>query len=467
MALAHLGDARAAAARLEDPEDREALHDLRVALRRLRSCLRAYDSLLGESVRGKPARRLRKLAELTGPGRDAEVQLAWLEKLSAGAAPAHEPGLRWLAVELERRRDEAYERVRDDAVRRFAKLEPKLRARLSSYEHVVRVGEPSGGEPFREAAARAIAAQLDALSQQLGGLEAIDEEAAAHQARIAGKRLRYLLEPFRDELEEARPIIAQLKLLQDRLGDLNDLGTLAITAGQALEDAALDRARQLRAAASGGDDVEHALEGDERPGLFALLTRTRADRLTLFRDLVATWIAPGGSLEALRRDVEAIAARLATSPPRDLEIERKYLLCALPPACVGRDAVEIDQGYLPGERLIERLRRKRTREGVTYVRTVKLGKGIVRIEVEEPCTEEVFAQLWPLTEGRRLTKRRYAIEDGERIWEIDAFTDRELFLAEVELPTEETEVVIPEWLVPCLEREVTGEDTYVNANLAR
>ena len=111
--------------------------------------------------------------------------------------------------------------------------------------------------------------------------------------------------------------------------------------------------------------------------------------------------------------------------------------------------------------------RKRTREGVTYVRTVKLGKGIVRIEVEEPCTEEVFAQLWPLTEGRRLTKRRYAIEDGERIWEIDEFTDRELFLAEVELPTEETEVVIPEWLAPCLEREVTGEDTYVNANLAR
>ncbi len=465
VALDHLGDARAAARRLEDRSDGEALHDLRVALRRLRSCLRAYDALLGESVGAKLARRMRKLAELTGPGRDAEVQLAWLARLSAGASPAHDAGLRWLAAELERRRDKAYDRVREDAVRRFAKLEPKLRARLSSYEHVVRVGEPSGGEPFREAAARAIAAQLDALTHQLGGLESIDDEAAAHQARLAGKRLRYLLEPFRDELAEARPIVAELKRLQDRLGDLNDLGTLALTAGQALEDAALDRARQLREAASGGDDVEHALEGDERPGLFALLTRIRADRLALFEELTASWT--GGALDALGQDVEAIAARLATAPPKDLEIERKYLLSALPPLCIGREAVEIDQGYLPGERLIERLRRKRTPKGVTYVRTVKLGQGIVRIEVEEPCTEEVFAQLWPLTEGRRLTKRRYAIEDGERIWEIDEFTDRELFLAEVELPTEEAEVVIPEWLAPSLEREVTGEDAYVNANLAR
>lgn len=467
VALEHLEDASAAAARLADPSDREALHDFRVALRRLRSWLRAYDAQLGPSVGPRIQRRLRKLARLTGPARDAEVQLAWLERLSADAAPAHEAGLRWLAAELERRRDEAYSRVRADVARRFAKLEPKLRDRLSTYEQTVRVGQRPSEARFAEVAARAIAAQLEALVEPLGALASADDDAPAHRARIAGKRLRYLLEPLRDQHEEARPIVEQLAWLQDRLGELNDLGELATTAGQALEDAALDRARQLRVAAGGGGDVERALEEDERPGLLALLERIRADRLARRAELKASSCEPGGSLEALRRDVEALTARLAKAPPKDLEIERKYLLSALPPICIGRDAVEIDQGYLPGERLIERLRRKRTREGVTYVRTVKLGTGIARIEVEEPCTEEVFAQLWPLTEGRRLTKRRYAIEEGERIWEIDEFTDRELFLAEVELPTEETEVVIPEWLSPLLEREVTGEDAYVNANLAR
>ena len=62
---------------------------------------------------------------------------------------------------------------------------------------------------------------------------------------------------------------------------------------------------------------------------------------------------------------------------------------------------------------------------------------------------------------------RHKVTEGERVWEIDAFTDRELFLAEVELPTEDTEVEIPEWLQPVLDREVTGEDEYVNLNLAK
>ena len=49
----------------------------------------------------------------------------------------------------------------------------------------------------------------------------------------------------------------------------------------------------------------------------------------------------------------------------------------------------------------------------------------------------------------------------------DEFLDRELFLAEIELPSEETEVVLPEWLSEQVEREVTGEDEYVNVNLAK
>ncbi|HEY9420766.1 MAG TPA: CHAD domain-containing protein, partial [Thermoanaerobaculia bacterium] len=50
LALSFLDQARAARPRLADPSDSEALHDFRVALRRLRSCLRAYRSFLDESV---------------------------------------------------------------------------------------------------------------------------------------------------------------------------------------------------------------------------------------------------------------------------------------------------------------------------------------------------------------------------------------------------------------------------------
>jgi hypothetical protein len=64
------------------------------------------------------------------------------------------------------------------------------------------------------------------------------------------------------------------------------------------------------------------------------------------------------------------------------EIERKWLLSALPPLVAGVPPAEFAQGYLPGEVLIERVRRE-TRFGDTrWMRTVKLGRGISRIEVE-------------------------------------------------------------------------------------
>ena len=56
---------------------------------------------------------------------------------------------------------------------------------------------------------------------------------------------------------------------------------------------------------------------------------------------------------------------------------------------------------------------------------------------------------------------------GALVWEIDVFTDRELVLAEVELPAVDAAVAIPAWLTPVLDREVTGDSAYVNAVLAR
>ena len=56
-------------------KDREALHDFRVAVRRLRSVLRAYRRWLGRAAARKARRRFRSLAATTNDGRDAEVQL--------------------------------------------------------------------------------------------------------------------------------------------------------------------------------------------------------------------------------------------------------------------------------------------------------------------------------------------------------------------------------------------------------
>ena len=62
------------------------------------------------------------------------------------------------------------------------------------------------------------------------------------------------------------------------------------------------------------------------------------------------------------------------------EIERKYLLSALPPAARKAPGRVIQQGYLPGTLIHERLRRVEEGVLVRYFRTVKLGRGVERIQ---------------------------------------------------------------------------------------
>ena len=151
-----------------------------------------------------------------------------------------------------------------------------------------------------------------------------------------------------------------------------------------------------------------------------------------------------------------------------VEIERKYLLKRLPKLPEPLDVLEIDQGYLPGRNVLERLRRQRSRDGtVRYFRTVKLGAGVERIELEDETDAPTFDHLWLLTEGRRLRKRRHRVANGSDVWEIDEFMDRPLVLAELELTRADAPVRFPDWLTPALVREVTDEPEYTNRSLAR
>ena len=157
-------------------------------------------------------------------------------------------------------------------------------------------------------------------------------------------------------------------------------------------------------------------------------------------------------------------------PPNDQsrEIERKYLLRALPADVARYPSVVIEQGYIPGAEVRERVRRIRDGTSVRYVRTVKLGSGVERFEFEEETTEAFFAAVWPLTEGKRVHKRRYLVPVGARVWEVDEFLDREDFqLAEIELERADEPVAPPPQIADVIVREVTDEPGFSNYKLAR
>src|SRR5262249_31250713 len=150
------------------------------------------------------------------------------------------------------------------------------------------------------------------------------------------------------------------------------------------------------------------------------------------------------------------------------EIERKFLLRALPADVARHPSVIIDQGYIPGTAVRERVRR--TQEGtiLRYFRTIKVGAGVERFEFEEETTDTFFVAVWPLTEGHRVRKRRYNIPAGERVWEVDEFLDRdELVLAEIEIERADEEVSPPADIAAVIVREVTNEPAFSNYTLSR
>ncbi|MBV9080833.1 MAG: CHAD domain-containing protein, partial [Elusimicrobia bacterium] len=76
----------AAAARRLTSDDPEAIHDFRVALRRLRANVDSFRELLENAASKKIRRRLRRLARDTNASRDAEAGLALLSSVTVPAA---------------------------------------------------------------------------------------------------------------------------------------------------------------------------------------------------------------------------------------------------------------------------------------------------------------------------------------------------------------------------------------------
>lgn len=432
----------AARARLDDPEDQDALHDFRVAVRRLRSWLSVDQVLPGRLAPARGARWLRRLAQATNPSRDDEVFAEWLTAERASLATRHRGAADWMLARIARLRRMAEKELHAEIDRDLDRAMELLAESFTRYVVPHDVHRGPQRETFASSLSGLIRSGTARLQRRLAAVNDSKDHESIHRARIAGKRLRYQLEPVAAGVPGAEACLIRLKVLQDLLGDHHDDGVwLAIVA------AAEPRAPRVAI----------------RQGLHAIMARIEQRTADRYRTLESDWLT---GTPVLFGALGEVADHLGERGSQGLEVERKYLLHRLPPDMPAGRVEKLEQGYLPGERLIERVRRVREGRRVRHFRTVKGGAGLARIEVEEACGPALFAALWPLTEGKRVSKRRHLIADGERTWAIDEFLDRELVLAEIELPSPDTEVTLPAWLAPHVVREVTEERGFVNAVLA-
>ncbi|HET8722722.1 MAG TPA: CHAD domain-containing protein [Anaeromyxobacteraceae bacterium] len=444
VALALLAEAREQGARVGVPGDVEALHDFRVAVRRLRSTLRAFRDPLSPAVREKDLRRLRRVARATGEARDAEVLLAWLAAAAGDLPAAHRPAADWLSRRLAPRA-EASDLA--GAVSRLEGAGEVLARRLR------RDAPTTAGGSFGLGIAGRIRDHAAAVSGWLARVETLADAPVAHRARIAGKRLRYLLEPLRDTPGvESREAVRSLKRLQDLLGELNDARVAEAAVRAARHDAEAERIRH-----------PERVEGPGlRPGLIALELLASRRAQDLF-DRLRAEVLPSRGTDALApalavaAALEARAARRTPAPG-----EARHLLDALPEgAREWPDPVDEEAGWLPDAAGREGFRALRSPAGERFLREVATGSGARRSTVVEPTDPETFDAYWPLTAGRRLHRRRRA-DPSAGGWRVDEYLDRTLVLAVGPVDADP-----PAWLGPVHVRDVTGERAYRDEAIAR
>ncbi len=122
------------------------------------------------------------------------------------------------------------------------------------------------------------------------------------------------------------------------------------------------------------------------------------------------------------------------------------------------------QGYL--NRVKERVVRVRTIEDKGILTIKGITKGATRAEFEyEIPIAEAKAILDNLCEKPLIEKKRYKIEFGGHVWEVDEFfgENQGLTVAEVELRSEGESFEKPTWIG----EEVTGDPKYFNSNLVQ
>ena len=209
-----------------DP-DPEAIHQMRVATRRLRTMVLLFADGIAEPTRTRLAAELEWLGSALGGARDLDVQLAQLDAVRPSGAPV-EPVLTEFFRDLAATRSGAVLELRAAlASTRYARLLRRLERfatppqRQRSPGPIPPLGVGAAAATAIAAAHRAVRKQAKRATRQSGGL-------AYHKLRIRCRRLRYLLEflaPLLDE--DADWLIARMTLLQDLLGEANDRVILA------------------------------------------------------------------------------------------------------------------------------------------------------------------------------------------------------------------------------------------------
>jgi len=209
----------------------DAVHQMRVALRRLRAAITLFKAVVEDEQRDPIRAELKWMANVLGEARDLDV---YITKVLEPAQDEHsnDEGYQNLLAEYRKRRDEAYQMVQETiASPRFINGVLETAAWIEAGNWL-----RDGSKPVRKRRDQPVAALAEEelgrrwkkIIKQGRNLVELDPE-ERHQVRIEIKKLRYATEFFESLFKgggakkRKRAALSTLEALQETLGELNDI----------------------------------------------------------------------------------------------------------------------------------------------------------------------------------------------------------------------------------------------------
>ncbi|HVU04124.1 MAG TPA: CHAD domain-containing protein, partial [Polyangiaceae bacterium] len=211
-----LGSLRENADSVLSTDSVDAVHDVRVASRRLRAFLDVFRPAMDPSVHTAAKKALRKLSRAMGPLRDADVlALAVAEHGARAGSDLDKASVDLIRVHLHGLREEARESGRKKLRKiDLRDVEDAIRAALdSALSHLPE--DPLGTSLFALSLLSPFVVKMQDAAEHAASERAED----LHELRIRAKRVRYAVELLQPCLGEAyRALHEQIQAVQETLG---------------------------------------------------------------------------------------------------------------------------------------------------------------------------------------------------------------------------------------------------------
>jgi len=204
--------------------DSEFLHDFRVAIRRTRSAFALIKDVLDPVISSRFKEDFRYLGQITGPVRDLDVYLLMEENYKARLPEHLQEGLHYFFEDL------AKQRGREQKKLVGAIKAPRCQSIIRDWQDYLDGEEDeyldgNSREPIGILANKIIKKRFQRILRDGKAIHPQSPDEELHRLRIQGKKMRYSLEFFSAlyPKQEMKTLIKHLKLLQNNLGDFNDL----------------------------------------------------------------------------------------------------------------------------------------------------------------------------------------------------------------------------------------------------